>query len=463
MTRTPPPPPPPPPIGDHRSVWVALRNWLPLLGALPFLLMAFSSARVAYDDHITPCEMILEDGRLPAVEACWECHQPPLYYLLGADSIAAARAVTGERSASVSYTALKLLGLLFALGTLLLISRLVRRFFPERPGLQALCIGLVLVTPLFLLTSILIGNDVAVLFFCTLALAVAAVEEPVSLPRSVALGAVAGLAVLSKYNGFAVVPAVGVVLLWPLWRGEERWRPGLRRVIFATAAFLVLTGPWFLRNVITSGSPIPTRMERVERMDSVRYDLVRVHPIELLKTPFRLSERLQPGETLPYRGHQDLGPADRSLWTKTYALWWADALYYLAQPAPPWTAARYVAAFPVCLVALLGLVVGWVALVRRRRPAAPGAGARVATLVLAPVLLGLYFVFVARYPWVRMGHGRASFLVPLLAPFALSFGLGFAALTDGRPRWIAGALLGLFGVLAVLGSAYAGFLVLHYF
>ena len=377
-----------------------------------------------------------------------------------------ARAVSGALTPSLTFTTLKLLGLLFSLGTLALLVALVRRFFPERPGRQALVLALVLATPRFLLSGVMMGNDAAVLFFATLTLLVAArcAEREDDWAWTATAGVAAGAAVLAKYNALALVPVVGAAAIWPWWRRRSPGRRAALRLAVAAAAFLLVTGPWFVRNVVETGTPLPSRMDRVTDIETDRYCLYDLRPVALLETPFALAERVQPGETLPYRDHQVLTAADTSLWTKTYALWWADALYYLAQP-PAWTtAARYVAAFPVCLVALFGALFGLRALLSRKRRLAPAAASWVAPLALVPVLLFLYFAFVARYPWVRMGHGRASFLLPLVAPFALCWGLGVDALTE---RWpgpsMRRLLLSSLAVLVALGVAYTGFLIATYF
>ena len=447
--------------GGRGRAWLAARRWLPVAAALPLVLLWLGPHIVSYDDHVTPCRMILDDGALPAVDACWECHQPPLYYVVGAVALGVARAATGELGAATSFAALKLLNLLLALGTLALLAALVRRFFPDGPDrllVQTLALLLALVTPRFVLSSVMMGNDSAVLLLATLALWIAA--KPVAgFGRAAALGAVVGAAVLAKYNGFALVPAAAAAVLWPWWRREATFGRAAARLAVAALVFGAVAAPWFVRNLVISGTPLPTRMARVQAIESDAYTLFDLRPLALLETPFRLAERVRPGQTLPYRDLQVLTPADTSLWTKTFALWWHDALYYLPQPAPAWTAARYVAAFPVCLVALLGLAAGLRALGRRRGPAPPGAAGHVAALVVVLALLALYVAFVARYPWVRMGHGRAAFLLPLVGPFALSWGLGWLALTSGRSRAVRGLLLGSLAALVALSVAYEVFLV----
>jgi hypothetical protein len=519
--------------------WSRVARWLPILGALLPLLFFLSPHTVSYDDHLTPCQLILESGALPAPEACWECHQPPLFYLLGAGFLGAARALAGGLPASTAFTALKLLNLLLTLGTIVLLAALLRRSFPTRPGVQAAALLLALVTPNFVLSGVFVGNDSAVLLLSTLTLWLAADAPPgrAGLVRAGAVGLAAGAAVLAKYNALALVPAVAAALLWPWWRRAESLRRGLLRVAVAATLFALIVAPWLIRNVVVAGTPLPTRMARVTTVATERYTLFDWRPLELLRTPFALAEVVRPGETLPYREHQALTAADTSLWTKTWALWWHDALYYLPQPPPAWTAARYAASLPVCLTALLGVAVGWRALLRRgrpgpappgaasgpgshpgpdprgpraaratpmsgaggvdggreaagsivaaaaaaaretpptapatapavpgtapapARPSPPGAASHVAPLVLVAALLALYFAFVARYPWVRLGHARAAFLLPLTGPFALGWGLGWLALTAGRPRWTRALLGGALAVLVALSLAYEAFLL----
>ncbi len=450
---------------DARAIMV---RWLPWLLALAFLMLWQSPVIVAYDDHLTPSRLILEHRRLPAIDECWECHQPPLYYLAGAAALALRRDSAGEISASRAFAALKTLALLFSLGSLALLAALTRRFFPDDPSAQLVALAVAGLTPVFLLSVVMLGNDSAVLFFALLFCWLAAPGPRggrLSRGRVALLGAVAGAAVLSKYNGFALLPAgLGVVL----WRGRHEGLPARAlwvRVAVAAAAFLALTGPWFARNMVATGSPIPTRMGQIETIDSERYDLFSLHPLALLRTPFELRARIAPGATRPYLAHQVLTAADTSLWTKTYASWWSDAFYYLPQPAPGWTVARYLAALPVCLMALAGVGLAAWALVRRPRarqrgvaPVASRAGF-VAPVLLTVSLLGLYFAFVARYPWVRLGHGRASFLLPLIVPFALGVGLGYAALAR---RCRAAAIIPV-ALLVALTAHYALFLGTYYF
>jgi hypothetical protein len=38
----------------------------------------------AYDNHFLPIYLILKHGAIPRLDACWECYQPPVFYLVSA-------------------------------------------------------------------------------------------------------------------------------------------------------------------------------------------------------------------------------------------------------------------------------------------------------------------------------------------------------------------------------------------
>lgn len=70
--------------------------------------------------------------------------------------------------------------------------------------------------------------------------------------KSVAwLGAVCGLAYLTRYNGAALLPAVLLVL----WLRSGLRSPPLREFAVCLATFLAVALPWWIRNLVVAGSP----------------------------------------------------------------------------------------------------------------------------------------------------------------------------------------------------------------
>jgi hypothetical protein len=56
-----------------------------IFGAALRMALAFvTPPEQAYDDHYEPVRIILKEGRLPSAADCWECYQPPAYYVVSA-------------------------------------------------------------------------------------------------------------------------------------------------------------------------------------------------------------------------------------------------------------------------------------------------------------------------------------------------------------------------------------------
>ena len=53
-------------------------------GLLRVVLYLANPPTNAFDDHFEPLFMLINSGHLPASDACWECQQPPLFYIISA-------------------------------------------------------------------------------------------------------------------------------------------------------------------------------------------------------------------------------------------------------------------------------------------------------------------------------------------------------------------------------------------
>ena len=52
--------------------------------ALRFLLFLFNPPTNAFDNHFKPIYLIMQTGSIPAKDACWQCYQPPVFYIISA-------------------------------------------------------------------------------------------------------------------------------------------------------------------------------------------------------------------------------------------------------------------------------------------------------------------------------------------------------------------------------------------
>lgn len=286
----------------------ARAHWLPWLViaagcALRIALFGAWPPGAAYDDHFAPIQIILHEGRLPVATDCWECYQPPLYYVLASGVyVAAERAVRsaatesetiesirGEMSLATmaGQRAVQALSLLAGCATLfacLGVLRCFRRICPQcgvatassgessraptagcdasgaalSPRIEALCVGVVAFLPQHLYMSAMATNDALTYLIVTLAVYVSlrALETGLPTRRCALAGALAGAAVLSKAYGMVVAAAVCASFLVWSWRARGGAWTALRPLLvvgFATAAI----GVWpAYRNLATFGRPI---------------------------------------------------------------------------------------------------------------------------------------------------------------------------------------------------------------
>ncbi len=69
------------------------------------------------------------------------------------------------------------------------------------------------------------------------------------------VGALAGLAHLTRVDGLLLLLVGGVVALWP--DRDSSWRKRMVSVMIMALAYLLVMSPWFIRNLNAIGSPLP--------------------------------------------------------------------------------------------------------------------------------------------------------------------------------------------------------------
>ena len=353
--------------------------------------------------HFTVIRYISIHHRLPGAEE-HEAFQPPLYYLLGA-AITAPFDLSGYRVIANSnfdlhdpkatknlllhgraecfpyapwakaWHLLRLFSTLLGLATLFFLWRLLRHVFTEwQPALIG--IGLVAFSPGFLFLTGAVNND-------DLAMAIAALflwqgvefAESPEWKKGLFLGTLWGLGVMSK------VSLLGLGLPWAMFVGWAYLRKRDRKALAVwiaegIAAFVVVAGWWFVRNVSLYGDPMAWPL--VMKTNALR------------KGPFTAG----------------------LLWwlaKGVYKSWWLD---YVGLHQPTW------------LYGVLGLI-PLVALIGWAFPATKFWTKHGKTVGL---VLAFYFLEVAmaliRWTAMVLGTGQARLLFPALAFFALFLGGG---------------------------------------
>jgi len=335
---------------------------------------------------------------------------------------------------------IRALNVLIGAGALWLTWAAGRTIWPDRRALAVGGAAFVAFNPMFLYMSGAINNDVIAAFSgaAVLLTCLRLLRDPDGLrwQWGLILGAVYGLALMSKFNMAAVALLIALAATWVAWR-RDQWRQWLVVGFVTLFVAALIAGWWFVRNQLLYGEP--TGLRTLTDLWGAR------DPAESL--PVALSE-------LPYA------------WT---TLWGRFGFGQIPLPEPFYDAMRWVVRFGV-LGLFLPLLTG-----RRETSGRPAPFGLIAFLSLNALLA---FAVLFNYMLVSPAGAMGRFFFPGLPALSLLifYGLSrWAALLRPVGRWLhvsvrsswspAGALaivvnggMLLFALVALsgyLGPAYA--------
>ncbi len=223
-----------------------------------------------------------------------EASQPPLYYLLngwatawidtsdvetviqynphaaiGTPSAWANRNVTSHtpyenfpyRGTVLAAHLGRFLSVLMGAGVVVCTYAIARRLFPHPGWLAPAAAALNALIPQFIFIHASINNDVLTTLLAALSLwlLVCIAQDGVSVGRLCTLGAVLGLAALSKLNGLVLVP-LSAVVLFALARKRGRTWAVVRWGVYTYASTALVGGWWYLRNWLLYGDPFGLKL-----------------------------------------------------------------------------------------------------------------------------------------------------------------------------------------------------------
>lgn len=242
-----------------------------------------------FDDHFEPIFHILEEGAVPSKDACWECFQPPLFYLISASVGRVAVFLTGS-SPEDQLKLLQFLPCLYGILTVYFTYLILKRVDISEFA-RMLAFGMVCFLPRHIYMSAMHTNDtlsyllVSVCAYLVVVLIDRAfADSPLSAPMSSAgrseqrrsssrmtlllvvllMGAML-LALFTKSTALVVLPMVGVLLVlvfvWP------RAVMGKRTAVYWALLLVIpaaVVGANALSDARNYGEPLPLNIELLD-------------------------------------------------------------------------------------------------------------------------------------------------------------------------------------------------------
>ncbi len=206
------------------------------------------------DHHAQYVRYLLERRALPLADEGWQMFQPPLYYVLTALGVAATGTqVDGPGAAWI----VRLLGLASGLAHLAVVAAGLRLLFPRDTRSQVLGLTVAGFLPCMLSMHQFIGNEPLMAAFAGGALLVTlhSLKGPPRLSRELVLGALLGLAILSKISALLLLPPVFGALLFCALRDSAGRRRRLLGLMAVSGTLLAVCGWYFVRVWQKFGTP----------------------------------------------------------------------------------------------------------------------------------------------------------------------------------------------------------------
>lgn len=314
-----------------------------ILGAGVALRLALAIATPperAYDNHFEPVDIILEKGWIPSASDCWECFQPPLYYLVSAGAFGLTEQVglltgaSSESAAAAGRKAIQFVSVLAGAATLYVCLLILRQQCKPAPWREALALAFIAFLPRHIYMSAMVTNDALTYLLASLAVyaTLRAHRRDWDVRSCLLTGALAGATILCKGYGLMSAGAILACVIFFALRATRgiaaaAGRPGLKPAVLILSATLAI-GIWpTVRNVRT--------YERLH-IDNYAFFSSPMHtqpPGSVAATEF-LSFRFG---ALLRRPWLHISHAD-SFWTELYGRLWFDYEGFSTSLAayPPW-------------------------------------------------------------------------------------------------------------------------------
>jgi len=405
----------------HWLVTPPMVRWL-MVGALGLLAANNISKvplHVGFDvqGHYDYISYITNKGRIPLATEGWQMFQSPLYYLLSA---ALQLMLSNLFSAETVAFILRVIPLASGVLQVELAYRAVRYVFPERADLQMMGTMIGGLLPMNLYISQVVGNEplAGVLSAGVIVMGLGllySVTSPIPRRKVVLLGAVLGLAVLTKVTAAVLIPITLIVLIYVMIRRETPVKLVVGAVLSVLIIVIVVSGWYYLRNWIELGRPF------VGGWDPVRQIVWWQDP------GYRtISDFVSFGRSLS----QPVFSAIFGFWDAVYSTFWLDGFLSSIisyKHRPPWNYRFMLSGALLSLLPAMGILFGFVRAVAMRKGTRPGQ------LMSAYCIALFYSVLLSLYLAVPIySTAKATYTVGLIPCYAILSVTGLDILAKNR-------------------------------
>jgi 4-amino-4-deoxy-L-arabinose transferase-like glycosyltransferase len=341
---------------------------------------------------------------LPAPDAGWSTAHPPLFYYMAA---LVAR-LLGLPDKEVTGIVVRLVCTLAGLLAIVAGVVLVRRVDPANPRRAWLCGALIVFLPAHIYASAMLGEEVLMASFATLA--VAGVSLELTFPaspatarrRAVGVGFLAGLALLTKLTGAVILAAV-VAAYFINGSRRRRIADAWQLASLAAVAGLAVGGWFYARNLVHYGYFYPQNLPiHIQAIQQQQAPPGQRHLIDYVYFPFSTF-------THPFAASPDLV---HSVWGSTYSTLWYESLMHFI---PRYSDGARNFGRLILVLALLPTAAFFVGVSRGMRRLARGTPGPDAIMLLVIVgTLSGFSLFAWRNPWYFVLKG--SYLLCMALP-----------------------------------------------
>jgi len=216
------------------------------LGILLRIIVFWFQAPFNNDNHYSVISFVYHTHALPPSALLMQSYHPPLYYLLASPLFP-----SGPKTVQI-------LSLLFSIGSLVFIYRLVRDpCLSWDPKCQTICLWFACLLPQYVMFGNYISNDSLSIFLgsATLFASLRYLQKP-DRRRLIRLSVVTGLGLSTKGTFLAFMPAVTALVVFRHIKDQNR----MGRLVVSVALFLFISGSLgiykYAENMVNYGHPI---------------------------------------------------------------------------------------------------------------------------------------------------------------------------------------------------------------